>query len=375
MKLPRFELDHWFAVAEGRFDLSLSHSACETQSVADLLDGDELQEFTQLSLGYGPFDGLPELQESIASQYETIAPANILTFNGPSEAIYTFMQAVLEPSDEVVVQSPLFHTLHAIAKQIGCTIKEWRPTDELACSFDVKDLAKVCSKSTRVIIINFPHNPTGQTLSEAELRQVVDIAASSDAILFSDEAFRLLELPPYMTLPAACDLYEQGVSVTGMSKPYGLGGLRIGWMATKSERIRQAVKEYRYYTAEMTNTPCQWLACRALDKAQEVLTRNRAMIAANLKRLASFVESHGETLRLYPPKAGTMAVVEQSTQLTSTELCERILDEERLFLVPGKPLGMSDRLVRIGLGRSDLEAGLERFGRFLTRLATSGESQ
>ncbi|MBC8355234.1 MAG: aminotransferase class I/II-fold pyridoxal phosphate-dependent enzyme [Planctomycetes bacterium] len=375
MKLPRFELDHWFAVAEGRFDLSLSHSACEIQCAADVLDNAELKAFAEIPLGYGPFDGLPELQRAIARQYESIEPANVLTFNGPSEAIYTFMQATLEAGNQVVVQSPLFHTLHAIARQIGCEIKEWQPTDELSCEFDVASLAAVCSSSTKAIIINFPHNPTGQMISERALRQIVDIANSVDAILFSDEVFRLLELPPQATLPAVCDLYDKGVSISGMSKPFGLGGLRIGWMATQREDIRQAAKEYRYYTAEMTNTPCQWLACRALERKDDVLARNLALIAANLKRLESFVESHSDTLRLFRPKAGTMAVVEQRTAMTSTELCERMLDEERVFLVPGKPLGMSDRLLRIGLGRSDLEAGLARFDRFLNRLAESGETQ
>ncbi len=375
MKLPRFELDHWFAVAEGRFDLSLSHSACEIQRVGDFLDDDELKAFAELPLGYGPFDGLPELQEVVAGQYETIKAANVLTFNGPSEAIYTFMQATLDPGDQIVVQSPLFHTLHAIARQIGCQVKEWRPMDELSCEFDVDDLDAICDPSTKAIIINFPHNPTGQMISEADLRRVVDIARANDSILFSDEVFRLLELPIYRTLPAVCDLYDKGVSISGMSKPYGLGGLRIGWMATKCGEVLQSVKEYRYYTAEMTNTPCQWLACRALERGKGLLARNIMMISANLKRLGDFVDRHGDILRLYYPKAGTMAVVEQRTGMTSTELCERVLDEERVFLVPGKPLGMSDRLLRLGLGRSDFEAGLERFDRFLTRLSGSGEQR
>ena len=375
MKLPRFELDHWFAVAEGRFDLSLSHSACEIQSVADFLDEDELQAFAKIPLGYGPFDGLPELQSAIANQYESIEASSVLTFNGPSEAIYTFMQATLEPGDRVVVQSPLFHTLHAIARQIGCEVAEWRPTDEFACKFDVASLAAVCDSSTTAIIINFPHNPTGQMISERELGQLIDIANSIDAIVFSDEVFRLLELPPQSTLPAVCDLYDKGVSISGMSKPFGLGGLRIGWMATRCDDIRQAVKEYRYYTSEMTNTPCQWLASRALERKTEVLARNLALIADNLERLESFVQSHHDTLRLFRPKAGTMAVVEQRTAMTSTELCERMLDEERVFLVPGKPLGMSDRLLRLGLGRADFEAGLARFDRFLNKLDESGATQ
>jgi aspartate/methionine/tyrosine aminotransferase len=262
------------------------------------LNDDELKAFVDTALAYGPFEGLPELRSVIVEQYDSVDATQVITFNGPSEAIYTFMQAMLRPGDRAVVQSPMFHTLHTIARQIGCEVSEWQPTDERSCEFDVADPAAICDESTKLIIINFPHNPTGQMISESELREVAEIARSHDAMLFGDEVFRLLELPPHPTLPAVCDLYDKGISVSGMSKPYGLGGLRIGWMATKCDEIRHAVKQYRYYTAEMTNTPCQLLARAALRRKEEVLTRNRTLIVKNLNRLETFVASHKGTLQL-----------------------------------------------------------------------------
>lgn len=368
MTLPLFELNCWFAAAEGRFDLSLSHSGCQSLAAAEFLDDDDLQSLANVPLGYGAFDGLAELREVIASRYETADASHVMTFNGPSEAIYTFMRANLEKGDRVVVPAPLFPSLHSIARHIGCEVVEWKPTDEALCQFDVADLAAICREPTKLIVINFPHNPSGQMVSESELRQIVDIARSADAMLFSDEVFRLLELPPHTTLPACCDLYENAISITGMSKPYGLGGLRLGWMVTKSDAIRQAVKQYRFYTAEMTNTPCQLLACRALQRGDEVLARNRTLISTNLDRLDKFVASHGDTLSLLHPKAGTMALVEQRTGLTSTEFVERVLDNERIFLIPSGPLGMTDRFLRFGLGMSDFAQGLERLDRFLLKL-------
>jgi aspartate/methionine/tyrosine aminotransferase len=369
MTLPLFELNEWFAKAEGRYELSLSHSGCEPLRVADLLDEADWQSFAAVSLNYGAIDGLRELRTLIAEQYESVEAEHIMTFNGPSEVIYTFMRAMLRPEDTVVVQNPMFQTLHSIARHTGCTVKEWRPTDESGCEFDVSDLAAICDRTTTLIVINFPHNPTGQTVSESEFRRIVDIAEPAGAMLFSDEAFRLLEIPPHRTLPAACDIYDKAVSATGLSKPFGVGGLRSGWMATKCVEIHSAVKRYRYNTVEMTNTPCQWLACRALQRKEEVLARNRTLISANLERLAALVATHSSVLKLFRPKAGTMAVVEQRTSLTSTELCERILEEERLFLIPGRPLGMSDQVLRFGLGMSDFAAGLERLDRFLKRLS------
>lgn len=145
-------------------------------------------------------------------------------------------------------------------------------------------------------------------------------------------------------------------------------------MATKCDEIKNAVKQYRFYTAEMTNTPRQWLGCHALRRKNEIIARNRSLISTNLDRLEAFVNSHGATLKLLRPKAGTMALVEQHTGLTSTELCQRALDEQRIFLIPGKPLGMSDRWLRFGLGMSDFAQGLERLDSFLRRLSGANDA-
>ncbi|MCA9049914.1 MAG: aminotransferase class I/II-fold pyridoxal phosphate-dependent enzyme, partial [Planctomycetaceae bacterium] len=218
---------------------------------------------------------------------------------------------------------------------------------------------------TKLIVFNFPHNPSGQMISADDLQGIVDIAERHDAMIFSDEQFRLLELPATPRLPAACDLYEKAVSVTGVSKTFGLGGLRIGWLATRCREVLQRAKQYRYYTTEMTNTPCQMLAAVALRKSNDILSRNRGLIQSNIDLLTAFCSKHEQQLLLHPPQAGTTVLLEQKTAWTSTEFCERLLDDQRVFLVPGASMGMSDRLLRTGLGRSDFADGLERLGRFL----------
>ncbi len=365
MRFPPFQLVDWFAAAEGRFDLSLSHSDCEPLSLSDLFQESEFANLADFRLGYGTFAGLEQLRSLVARQYTTIDKNDVLIFSGVSEAIYTFMRTMLNPGDEVVAQSPLFHTLHAIARSLGCKVTEWRPTDETTCSFDVSALIELCNPRTRLIVFNFPHNPTGQMISESDLRRIIETARRCNAFLFSDEQFRLLEMPSVATLPAACDLYDKAVSVTGISKTLGLGGLRIGWLATRCEEVIAAAKEYRFYTTEMANTPCQVFAIRALERGDEILARNRRCLAENVERLRAFAEQHRERLVFHSPKAGTMTMVEQKSPLTSTELCERLLDDKRVFLVPGNAMGMSDRLLRFGLGRDDFVQGLDRLGDFL----------
>lgn len=365
VNLPSFSLVQWFAAAEGRFDLSLSHSDCEPLSVADVLDETSLHKLANYPLQYGTFAGLNELRQAVAGQYRTIENDDVIIFGGASEAIYTFMRANLNAGDEVVVQSPIYNSLIGTAQGIGCRIVEWRASNEWTCDFDVKSLADLCNENTKMIIFNFPHNPSGQLISEDELLSIVATAQRYGAMILSDEQFRLLEMPSTPLLPAACDLYDKAISVTGVSKTFGMGGLRIGWLATKCRDVLQRVQEYRYYTSEMTNTPCQMLAAAAIQRGDEILRRNRDRIVANLAMLGSFCSQHSKYFLLHPPKAGTMAVVEQKTTVTSSHFCERLLDAQRVFLVPGESMGMSDRLLRFGFGRDDFAAGLERLGKYL----------
>ena len=368
MDLPSFPLVKWFAAAEGRFDISLSHSDCEPLSVADVLDAEGQARLSRYPLGYGSFAGLEELRSIVADQYEALRSDDVLVFGGVSEAIYTFMRTNLKAGDEVIVQKPVFNSLRATVQGIGCRIMDWEPEDASSCLFDVTRLADLCSERTKLIVFNFPHNPSGQMISEDELRTIIEIARRSDAMIFSDEQFRLLELPATPRLPSACDLYDKAVSTTGVSKTLGMGGLRIGWLATRCRDVIQRAKEYRYYTTEMTNTPCQMIATEAMRRSDEILSRNRKLIETNVKLLVEFCSERRQQLVLHPPKAGTMVLVEQTTPLTGTEFCERLLDDQRVFLVPGAAMEISDRLLRFGFGREDFCDGLSRLGLFLQQV-------
>ncbi len=370
MALPAFELDNWFAAAEGKYDLSISHSDCEPAAAADFMNADELAALTQEPLAYAPFAGCPELRSTIAEQYESLSANDVVVLNGASEAIYTLMQAELKAGDRVVVQWPLFFTLHSIARSLGCEIVPWKPLDDFRCSYELSELKTICNASTRLIILNQPHNPTGQLFDEPTQGRIIEIAEQCGAMLLCDEVFRLLEIPPQTALPAIADRYARGISISGMSKPFGLGGLRIGWLATKQHDVLRRTIEFRYNTTEMTNAPCQRIANAALQRKDLFLTRNREIIVNNLQQLSHFVDKFPQ-LRLTQPRAGSMAIVAQEFGITSTDLCQRALEEARLFIVPGKPLGMSDQLLRIGLGRTDLAQGLERLGDFLSNLTAS----
>jgi aspartate/methionine/tyrosine aminotransferase len=368
MRIPTFTLENWFVAADGRYDCSLSSSDCEPLSVADLLHADEVDEFRRVSLAYGDPSGDVRLRQAIASQYQSVTPEGVHVCT-PMEAIYLFMRSVVRPGDQLVAQSPLFQPLYEVAAHIGAQLSWWRPDNEQTCEHAVDDLRRLVNKRTRLIVINFPHNPTGQVISSRELHEIVEVARRVGATILSDEIFRLLERPPCETLPAICDLYERGVSLSGLSKVQGLGGLRIGWLATRMTEMLRDVEQNHFYTSGPPNTLCQWLAVKALNKTQAIAARNRRLIADNLTRLRDFAEQFGNgVLTLTEPLASTMLVAEQHTDLTSEQLCQRLLEEERVFLVPGTMVGMGNQHLRFGLGRKDFSVGVQRLRAMLERL-------
>ncbi len=370
MTIPRFELEHWFATAGGSCDISISSSDCESFAVGDVMSVEDLRALANTRLSYGQSGGLPELREAIAAQYKSVNPDDVLVTHGPIESIYTLMRATLESGDQVIVQSPLYFPLHAIAREIGCQLEEWTACDA-SFRFDVKRLASLCDETTKAIVINFPHNPTGAMITENDLCQIARIAEASNAMLISDEVFRLLEYDETHRLPATCDLYERAISVAGLSKIAGAGGLRIGWLVSRDHGVIENAHQYSYYTTTVTNTPCQVIALRAMNHLPQIVERNRELIAANLSRLVEFVSAHPDTFSLVRPQAGTMAVVQQCTGISSLKLCEEILHRSRLLVVPGEFVGLPDGFLRLGLGKADFAEGLSRLEQFVTLRAKS----
>jgi len=283
------------------------------------------------------------------------------------------MRATLTAGDRVIVQSPLYFPLHAIAREIGCQLEEWNASPA-NFHFEVERLASICDDTTKAIIINFPHNPTGTMITEDDLRGIAQLAEASNAILISDEVFRLMEYDPAHRLPAACEIYDRAVSIAGLSKVAGAGGLRIGWLASKDQSLLQSAQEFVYYTTSTMNTPCQVIALSVMKHLPQIIQGNRELIAANLQRLVEFVSAHSDTFSLVRPQAGTMAVVQQRTGISNLELCKEILEKSRLLVVPGEFVGLPDGFLRLGLGMSNFAEGLSRLERFLARSTESTDA-
>ena len=220
-----------------------------------------------LSLGYTDSQGNATLRAEIANLYETTQAGDVLVA-APEEAIFIAMNALLREGDHVIVAYPAYQSLYAIAEGLGCRVTRW-PLEQRGDGWflDPAFLDDHLTPDTRLIVINFPHNPTGHLIPHADLAHIVEKAREYGAYLFSDEMYRMLELDASRRLPSICDLYERGVTLSGLSKAYGLPGLRIGWLATRDATSMAQFIGWHDYTTICNSAPSEVLAIIGLQRA------------------------------------------------------------------------------------------------------------
>jgi aspartate/methionine/tyrosine aminotransferase len=366
MSIAPFKLERYFALYEFKVKYLLSPSDCESLSMAELLQmaaPATLGLWQDLRLGYTESQGHPLLRDEIAKLYRHIPPENVL-IAAPEEAIFIAMQTLLRPGDQVVALAPAYQSLHEIARSIGCEVIDWNlaPGPNGTWQLDLGQLEDVLTDRTRLLVVNFPHNPTGYTLSPSELETLIRQARLHNLYVFSDEMYRLLEYTPGMRLPALCDLYEKGISLSGLSKAFALPGLRIGWLATQEQPLIDAWLTFKDYTTICNSAPGEILGMIALQNKDQIIQRNLAIIRENLTRAERFFGEHSREFAWFAPKAGSVAFPEWRGAGPVEQFCQAVLDMQAVMIVPGSLFGFHGNHFRVGLGRRNLPEALEHVG-------------
>lgn len=367
MTLEPFALERFFARHEFNVQFNLCASDCETFTVKELLalEPGATEEFVALRLGYTETGGSLELRREIAGLYRGIMADDILVFAGAEEAIFVFMNAVLNAGEHVIVHAPCYQSLAAVAAGNGCRVTRWEAAAGNGWAPDLEALAGEITPATRALVVNFPHNPTGFLPAPGLYMEIVEIARHNRLLLFSDEVYRFLEYDPADRLPAACELYENAVSLGVMSKSFGLAGLRLGWIACRNRGILDKMAAFKDYTTICTAAPSEFLAALALRHRQAVLERNRAIVAANLELLRAFMLRHGGHFSWQEPQAGPVAFPRVGFAGASDDFCADLLKKKGVLLAPGRLFAAAPAQFRIGFGRRDFWAGLDKLAAFL----------
>ena len=369
MKINPFKLERFFAKYEFKAPFMLGSSDCESFSISDILalEPDAEKKFLETHLGYTECEGLPSLREEIANLYQKMDSSHIFCFAGAQEAIFIFMNVMLKSGDNIIVQYPAYQSLYDVANAMGCEVTKWPMLEEKNWDLDFDFLEEHIKANTKAIVVNTPHNPTGAHFNKKKWNRLIEIARNHNLILFSDEVYRFLELDPVDTLIAACDLYENAISLGVMSKSFGLAGLRIGWIATQNEEFLRRFKEFKDFTTICNGAPSEELALIALRNKDKIIERNLTIIKSNLKLLDEFFFKYKDIFQWNRPKAGSLGFVRLLNGDDCEKFCIEVVENCGVLLIPGNLFNYGSSHFRIGFGRKNLPLALKRFDLYLEK--------
>ncbi len=379
MSISPFKLERFFAKYEFSAKYLLSSSDIESLGMDELLkmgSPETLALWKSLRLGYTESQGNPQLRNEIAKGYENIRPEHVM-IAAPEEAIFVAMHTLLEPGDHVIALSPTYQSLYEIARSIGCSLSSWDlQPGENRWTIDLDKLEDCITDRTRLLVINFPNNPTGFLPSRQEFDSILTIADKHGLRIFSDEMYRQLEPEPSLRLPSVSDLYSRGISLSGLSKSYALPGLRIGWLTTREYGLIERCITFKDYTTICNSAPSEILAIIAVQNTARIVARNLEIIRANTIIAKQFFDQHSDRLAWIPPRAGSIAFPRWLGPEPLAEFANELIEKQGIMIVPGNIFDYPGNHFRLGLGRINLNEALERVDEYLLdtsnkRLASS----
>jgi len=378
VNIKPFHTERFFATHEFTAPYILCASDCESLTVDDLLQlaGASWESLGRLRLGYTESQGAPALRACITHLYTSVSADQVIGLSAPEEGIFLTMHALLEPGDEVVVLTPCYDSLINVAEYLGCRVARWSlveadepPGGPGGWHLDLDALERLVTPRTRLVIVNFPHNPTGYLPSHNEWQTIIQVVERAGAWLFSDEMYRGLEYNPTARLSSGCDLYERAITLAGLSKTYGLPGLRAGWLALQDISLRDRILGWKDYTTICASAPSEVLAQIALRIGDQLAERSRTIIQDNLELAEPFFARWRTVFRWNRPQAGSVAFASLRGQ-SARDFSDRLVTEQGVLLLPGTGLGFNDchdHHVRFGFGRLNFPDGLKQLDRYLAR--------
>ncbi len=368
MYIKDFAIERYFARYEFKARYLLSSSDCDgfsMQYVLDLASKEERKSWDNLKLGYTETRGSVDLRNAITQHYTTIGMDDVLVCS-PGEANFALMNVLLEKGDHVICMSPMYQSLYQVAKSIGCKVLFWKPeTSNNAWYFDPARLKELITPKTKMIIVNFPHNPTGYSPTPSDLDAIVGVARKHGIVLFADEMYRFLTHDAQTDTRSASDLYENAVSLWGMAKTFGLAGLRLGWLTSRNSELLNKVEAFKDYLSICNNAPGEVLATIALHNKDRFVQPNIAKIKNNIAVFKEFSTRNQHFLEFPLPNSGSTAFVKLKIKEKAMSFAERLVQDTGIMLLPSETFEYGSKHARIGFGRGNFPEILEVFEQYI----------
>lgn len=349
MRIDLFRMERTQCLFENEVAFNLSESGVLPLRVEELVDDPE--QFLSYSLKYPESDGSNELRDHIAKWYGARRD-EILVTNGGSEANFTALWGLLDPDDHAAIMLPNYLQSWGLSRAYSAKTTTFQLVEHKAnnrWALDIESLRRAVTKKTKLIVVTNPNNPTGAVLNEEEMSELIRVACKANAWLLVDEIYRGAEVRDSIT-PTFWGRYDKLLITSGLSKAFGLPGLRIGWIVAPAKTIAQLCR-YRDYTTLTPTFLSDRLARVVMEPArrEQVLERTRTIIRRNLPRLESWIRSHRDILTYIPPVAGAITFFRYKLPISSAALFDRLRKERSVLITPGDHFG-AGRYIRVGFG-------------------------
>ena len=370
MNIEPARLEEWMRTYYFETAIDIGSSGVRNFSLRELRQFADLtpDDLDDLVFNDGHSLGSQPLRRQIARCSGTGDPERVMVTHGSSEAIYLLMHVLLRPGDEVVVLDPAYYQLYSCAQAIGCRLVRWPLRFAQRFAPDLAELGRLLTPRTRMVVVNFPHNPTGTSMTAAQQDTLVAMVADAGAYLVWDGAFAELvyEGTP---LPVPSARYERCVSTGTLSKAYGLAGLRVGWCLAAPDVLERCVKLRDHMTLHLSPL-VELIATRALEHRDALVARRLAEARTNLDRLSQWVDAHAPLVDWVRPQGGVCTLLRLNHVPDVTAFCHQLARDYRVLVVPGVCFDQPE-CVRVGFGgsASTLDAGLAWLSECLTAVA------
>lgn len=369
MNINAFKLEEYLTKHEFSAPYLLCCSDAESvamQAILDLANTEDKMLWDNLRLQYTEPFGLPELRQQIArSLYPTLQSDNILCLAGAEEGIFASLFTLCEPDDHAIVMTPCYQSLMEIPKLKGTRVTSIPLRESNQWQIDINEIKQAIQSNTTCIVINFPHNPTGQVITQEALDDLIDLCDAHNLWLFSDEVYRLLGSPQSKWATPAAEGYPKAISLGVMSKAFGMPGLRVGWIACQDRTMIHKIKLMKDYLSICNSAPSEILSLITLKNKEAILQRNNKIVAENLKRLDYFLSEYHHLFEWVRPQGGCVGFVKYKGKDSVDQFCKTLINTKGVLLLPGSVYDDADNHFRIGFGRINMSEALDKLVEFL----------
>jgi aspartate/methionine/tyrosine aminotransferase len=364
VKIPVFEMERMQSTWENLVELDMSESGVRPVTLRELADmGLDLDAVVNIPLGYSQSNGTIPLREELARQYPGATVDHLEVTNGTSEANYLLALALLKEGDDVAFEVPNYMQYGGLPKSLGAKVNRFRLRSDRDWEPDWEEFERAVNARTRLVYVSNPHNPTGSVLSREAMERMVGRCEEVGAYLLADEVYLGAEIYCART-ESFWGMSDRVIVTSGLSKAYGIPGVRIGWIAGPKDVLADCWSQHDYITIG-PNKISDLVARVAVkpENREKLYARTRGILQQNLPVTKEWVAGFGDFLTFREPRAGALCLMQYASSMPSVELCERIRVQQSVLIVPGSHLGL-EGYFRVWLGGKPefLREGLGRIG-------------